>query len=213
MNLYRRYGKRILDLAITIPALVILSPVLLALYVMSAVKVGRPVFFTQKRAGQNGVIFRLFKFRSMTNAKGPDGALLPDSQRIPPYGAFLRKSSLDELPGLFNVVLGDLSLVGPRPLLPEYLPFYTERHGRRHDVRPGITGLAQINGRQLARFSERMEMDISYVNDCSLLLDLKILLMTIPKVLGSRGVVVGQDVQDVDDLGLSRGLAAASSAG
>jgi lipopolysaccharide/colanic/teichoic acid biosynthesis glycosyltransferase len=211
LSLYLRFGKRVLDLVIVIPALILLSPLFLLLAMLSVKNIGRPIFFKQRRAGKGGQVFEIYKFRSMTDARGPDGELLPDAQRIPPYGAFLRKSSLDELPGLFNVVKGNMSLVGPRPLLPQYLPYYSERHARRHEVHPGITGLAQINGRQLARFSERMEMDVWYVEHASLWTDLKILFMTIPKVLGSRGVVVGQEVEEVDDLGLSRGLKAPAS--
>jgi len=203
-RLYGKLGKRLLDLLIVIPALVLLAPLFLAVALATRVCLGSPVIFRQRRAGKNGKEFNILKFRSMLAASGPDGAPLPDASRTPPFGAFLRKSSLDELPGLINVLLGEMSLVGPRPLLPEYLTRYSERHGRRHEVRPGITGLAQINGRQLALFSNRMEMDVWYVENVSLWLDLKILALTLPKVLGSRGVVTGQNVKDVDDLGLSQ---------
>ena len=206
MSFYRRYGKRVFDVVVVVAALVVLSPLLIILALVSMAKIGRPILFRQVRAGKSGVPFRIFKFRSMTDARDADGRLLLDAQRIPPFGAFLRKSSLDELPGLLNVLVGDMSLVGPRPLLPAYLPYYSERHARRHEVRPGITGLAQINGRQLARFSERMEMDIDYVDHISFWKDVEILVTTIPKVMRSRGVVVGQEVEEVDDLGLSQGL-------
>ena len=206
MSLYRRFGKRAFDLVVVIPALVLLSPLFLILALVSVAKIGRPVFFRQRRAGKDGKPFRIYKFRSMNDKRDAEGNLLPDAQRIPPFGAFLRKSSLDELPGLLNVLQGEMSLVGPRPLLPDYLPYYSERHARRHEVRPGITGLAQINGRQLARFSERMEMDVDYVEHLSFWKDLEILVTTIPKVMRSRGVVVGQEVEEVDDLGLSQGL-------
>jgi len=210
-SFYKRFGKRILDLLIVIPALIVLAPLFLVLICATRLTMGSPVFFRQKRAGKNGKIFNILKFRSMLSASSPDGTPLPDALRTPPFGAFLRQSSLDELPGLINVLLGEMSLVGPRPLLPEYLPRYTERHGRRHEVLPGITGMAQINGRQLALFSSRMEMDVWYVEHVSLWLDFKILALTLPKVLGSRGVVTGQDVQDVDDLGLSQPLTAKQS--
>lgn len=200
---YLRYGKRLLDLAIVIPALLLLIPLFLLIVLGSLLTMGGPVFFSQVRAGRNGRPFRIYKFRSMKDARGEDGEPLPDDERTPAFGAFLRKSSLDELPGLFNVLRGEMSLVGPRPLLPEYLPRYNPYHARRHEVLPGITGMAQINGRQLALFSQRMELDVWYVENASLGTDLKILFMTLPKVLGARGYVPGQHVQDVDDLGLS----------
>jgi len=203
-DVYRRFGKRLLDLMIVIPALILLSPLFVLIALLSLWQIGWPVSFQQRRAGKDGRQFSIYKFRSMTDARNADGELRVDSERTPKYGALLRRSSLDELPGLLNVLKGDMSLVGPRPLLPEYLPYYSERHARRHEVSPGITGMAQVNGRQLATFSERMEMDVWYVEHVSLSNDIRLLLLTIPKVFGSRGVVVGQDVRDVDDLGLSR---------
>jgi len=202
-SFYKKYGKRALDLAIVIPSLILLSPLFFAVIVVSAIRLGWPVTFQQLRAGKNGKIFRIYKFRSMTFECNSEGVLLPDSERTPKYGAFLRRTSIDELPGLINVLMGDMSLVGPRPLLPEYLPYYSVRDGRRHEVVPGITGAAQLSGRQLATFSERMQKDVWYVDHVSLLTDIRLLLQTIPKVFGLQGVVVGQDVRDVDDLGLS----------
>ena len=203
-SLYARFGKRVLDLAIVVPSLILLTPLFLIVSLISGYQLGWPVTFRQLRAGRNGKVFNIFKFRSMSSECDGQGELLPDSLRTSKYGAFLRRLSIDELPGLFNVLKGQMSLVGPRPLLPEYLPYYSPDHARRHDVRPGITGVAQLNGRQLATFKERMEMDVWYVDNVSLLTDIKLLLKTIPKVLGVRGVVNGQDVRDVDDLGLSR---------
>jgi len=203
-SFYVRYGKRVLDLAIVVPSLILLSPLLILVACFSALDLGMPVLFRQFRAGRNGKIFNMYKFRSMSDELDAQGELLPDTLRLSRYGAFLRKTSIDELPGLLNVLKGEMSLVGPRPLLPEYLPYYSPRHARRHDVQPGITGVAQLNGRQLATFSERMEMDVWYVEHVSLLTDLRLLIKTIPKVLGVRGVVLGQDVRDVDDIGLSR---------
>ena len=203
-SLYARFGKRVLDLAIVIPSLMLLTPLFLIVSLISGYQLGWPVTFRQLRAGRNGKVFNIFKFRSMSSECDGQGELLPDSLRTSKYGAFLRRLSIDELPGLFNVLKGQMSLVGPRPLLPEYLPYYSPAHARRHEVRPGITGVAQLNGRQLATFKERMEMDIWYVDHVSFLTDLKLLFRTIPKVLGVRGVVIGQDVRDVDDLGLSR---------
>jgi len=204
---YLNYGKRLLDLAIVIPALLLLIPLFLLIVLGSLMTMGGPVFFSQTRAGRDGKPFKIYKFRSMKDVRGADGEPLPDEERTPAFGAFLRKSSLDELPGLLNVLRGEMSLVGPRPLLPEYLPRYNPYHARRHEVLPGITGMAQINGRQLALFSQRMELDVWYVENASLWTDLKILFMTLPKVLGARGVVPGQHVQDVDDLGLSKPVA------
>lgn len=195
--------KRILDVVGSVAGLVVLAPVIAGVAAAVRVGIGRPVLFRQVRAGRHGRPFALYKFRTMTDGRDAAGTLLSDAERLTRLGGLLRRTSLDELPGLWNVLRGDMSLVGPRPLLMEYLPHYTERQRRRHDVRPGITGLAQINGRQTVSFSKRIEMDVEYVEQQSLWLDLKILLLTVPRVFGSRGVVLGQEVEEVDDLGLS----------
>jgi lipopolysaccharide/colanic/teichoic acid biosynthesis glycosyltransferase len=180
---YRNYGKRWLDLALSISALVVSAPVMGLVAGLSYFNLGRPILFRQLRPGLNNQTFKVLKFRSMSNTCDATGTLLPDSQRLTPFGHFLRKTSLDELPQLWNVIKGDMSLVGPRPLLAEYLPYYTERESKRHSVRPGITGLAQINGRNCVPWNERLELDVYYVENCSLSLDLLILYNTIVKTL------------------------------
>lgn len=201
---YALEQKRSIDVLVAGMLLVILGPLLLALMILVRLKLGSPIFFRQKRPGLNGEIFTLVKFRSMTNARDAQGNLLPDHERLHPFGSFLRRSSLDELPELVNVLRSEMSLVGPRPLLVEYLPNYTPEQARRHDVRPGITGWAQINGRQDIMFSKRLELDVWYVDHCSPWLDLKILLLTALKVVAWTGVRPGQDVAQVDDLGLNK---------
>ena len=180
--------KRTIDLVIALSALVILFPVLLLVAIFTRIYLGRPVLFIQRRPGLNGQPFDLLKFRTMKEASDSDGCPLPDARRLTRYGKFLRSSSLDELPGLWNVVKGEMSLVGPRPLLMEYLPLYTEEQARRHDVRPGITGWAQVNGRNAIRWEEKFAADIWYVDNHSLALDFKILVMTMSKVLKKDGV-------------------------
>jgi len=168
--------------------LVILSPVLLGLGIAALIKMGWPALFTQARTGLKGKIFRIVKFRSMTNAKDPAGNLLPDAERLTPFGRFLRRTSLDELPELFNVLTGDMSLVGPRPLLPEYLPYYSPEQRRRHDVAPGLTGWTQINGRNALTWEDKFALDTWYVDNVSLGLDVKILFKTLGIILSGRGV-------------------------
>ena len=180
--------KRLLDIAGSAVALVLLAPVLAAVALLVRLKLGSPVLFSQIRPGLRGTPFRMIKFRSMTDARDAAGALLPDAQRLPPFGRFLRASSLDELPELWNVLKGDMSLVGPRPLLMEYLPLYTPEQARRHEVRPGITGWAQINGRNAIGWEEKFRLDVWYVDHRSLLLDLRIVALTIAHVLRPRGV-------------------------
>ena len=188
MSFYRKYGKRIFDLCLTIPAFVVLSPVMGVTAVLVAVKLGRPVLFTQKRPGYQEKIFRMYKFRSMTDERDKDGNLLPDEVRLTPFGEKLRSTSLDELPELLNILKGDMSLVGPRPLLVQYLPLYNKRQHRRHDVRPGITGLAQINGRNSISWEEKFEYDVQYVENLSFKGDIKILFDTVFKVLKKEGI-------------------------
>lgn len=176
-------AKRLIDFCAAAGALLLLSPLLLAVTILVRMKLGSPVLFHQMRPGRNGEAFAMLKFRSMTDARDANGALLPDARRLTSFGKFLRSSSLDELPGLWNVVRGDMSLVGPRPLLMEYLPLYTAEQARRHDVRPGLTGWAQINGRNALNWEEKFAFDCWYVDNHSLWLDIRILVLTVGKVL------------------------------
>ena len=180
--------KRTIDLVLALPALLILLPAMLLVAILTRIYLGKPVLFMQERPGLDCRPFNLVKFRTMKDAVDADGHSLPDAERLTRYGKFLRNTSLDELPGLWNVVKGDMTLVGPRPLLMEYLPLYTEEQARRHDVRPGITGWAQVNGRNAISWDDKFAADIWYIDNQSLALDLKILLMTISKVLKKDGV-------------------------
>ncbi|MCF6439039.1 sugar transferase [Pseudoalteromonas luteoviolacea] len=166
----------------------VLSPVILLVAILIRLKLGGPILFTQSRPGLNGKIFKMMKFRTMLDAQDKDGNLLPDEQRMTPFGTLLRATSLDELPGLLNVLKGDMSLVGPRPLLVQYLPLYSEEQARRHNVRPGITGWAQVNGRNAISWEEKFTLDIWYVDNQSLMLDFKILLLTVKKVFVREGI-------------------------
>ncbi|MDQ0155356.1 sugar transferase [Robertmurraya andreesenii] len=180
--------KRILDLFISILGLIVLAPLMLLVALLIKWKLGAPVLFKQKRPGLHGAPFDLYKFRSMSNERDHDGKLLPDHLRITSLGVFLRKFSLDELPQLINVLKGELSLVGPRPLLMEYLPLYSEKQARRHLVKPGITGWAQVNGRNSITWEEKFELDVWYVEHQTFLLDLKILWLTFLKVIRSENI-------------------------
>ncbi len=180
--------KRVIDIVVASVGLLFLSPAIALIAVLIAVKHGRPVFLSQPRPGLGGRSFRMIKFRTMTNACGPDGQLLPDAERLTGLGQFLRATSLDELPEFCNVLRGHMSLVGPRPLLMEYLPLYTSEQARRHDVRPGITGWAQVNGRNALSWEEKFALDVWYVDNHGFLLDLKILLLTAKKVLVREGI-------------------------
>lgn len=175
--------KRAVDLVISIMALFLFSPILLIVAILVRKNLGSPVLFRQVRPGMSDRSFNMLKFRSMNNAKDQDGSLLPDAQRLPRFGQLLRSSSLDELPGLINVIRGDMSIVGPRPLLVEYLPLYDRVQKRRHEVRPGITGWAQVNGRNTISWEQKFEYDVWYVDNQSLWLDIKIILLTAMKVL------------------------------
>ena len=188
MGFYKKHGKRILDLCLAVPALVVLSPVMGITAVLVAVKLGRPVLFTQTRPGYKERIFKMYKFRSMTDERDGRGELLPDEVRLTPFGRRLRSTSLDELPELFNIIKGDISLVGPRPLLVQYLPLYNRRQRRRHDVKPGITGLAQINGRNSISWEEKFEYDVRYVETLSFRGDIRILFETVFKVFRREGI-------------------------
>jgi lipopolysaccharide/colanic/teichoic acid biosynthesis glycosyltransferase len=180
--------KRLFDLMAATLALLLLALLLLALAWQIRRKLGSPVLFRQVRPGLHGQPFTMVKFRTMTDERGPDGALLPDAQRLTPFGHFLRASSLDELPELWNVLKGDMSLVGPRPLLMEYLPLYTHEQARRHQVRPGITGWAQVNGRNAISWEDKFKLDVWYVDNQSLWLDIKVLWLTVKKVLVRDGI-------------------------
>lgn len=185
-----KYIKRILDIISSLLAIIILSPLLGMLTVIGAFEMKGNPFFTQERPGKDEKIFKLVKFRTMTNAKDENGELLSDAERLTKYGKFLRNTSLDELPELFNILKGDMSVIGPRPLLVQYLPYYTEEERHRHDVRPGLSGLAQANGRNNVTWEEKFAWDIKYVNEMSLILDINILLKTVFNVLKRDDVVV-----------------------
>lgn len=180
--------KRTFDFLVALCALIVLSPVLLVVSVWVAVALGRPVLFRQVRPSKDGKPFRMCKFRSMTDGRDKDGNLLPDSERLTRFGKFLRSSSLDELPGLWNVLKGDMSLVGPRPLLMAYLPLYSPEQARRHEVRPGITGWAQVNGRNAISWDDKFRLDVWYVDNQSFWLDIRILLLTVKKVFARDGI-------------------------
>jgi lipopolysaccharide/colanic/teichoic acid biosynthesis glycosyltransferase len=180
--------KRLFDIVVSACALLVLALPLLVVVWMVRRKLGSPVFFIQVRPGMHGKPFKMVKFRSMTSERGPDGELLPDAVRLTPFGRFLRATSLDELPELWNVLKGDMSLVGPRPLLMEYLPLYSPEQARRHEVRPGITGWAQVNGRNAIGWEDKFKLDVWYVDRRSLWLDIKILWLTVKKVLVREGI-------------------------
>ena len=187
-RLYRDYIKRFLDIVLSAGAIIVLSPVMAVTAVLVRVKLGSPVLFKQKRPGKDERIFEMYKFRSMTDARDENGELLPDDVRLTSFGKKLRASSLDELPELFNILKGDMSVVGPRPLSEVYLPFYTEKEHHRHDVRPGLTGLAQVNGRNNLSWEEKFAYDLQYINKISFSGDATILLKTVGKVLDHEGI-------------------------
>lgn len=188
LTVYRCTGKRIFDLLIALPALILLSPLLTVLALLVRVNLGAPVLFRQRRPGLHGKPFEMVKFRTMTDARDASGVLLPDAERLTAFGRFLRSTSLDELPELWNVVRGDMSLVGPRPLLMQYLPLYTPEQARRHDVRPGVTGWAQVNGRNAISWEQKFAYDVWYVDNLSFWLDLKILWLTVRKIIAREGI-------------------------
>lgn len=184
----QRILKSIVDRSIAGFALLILSPILLVVAIAIAIRMGRPVIFTQPRPGKDGRIFTFYKFRTMTDERDEQGNLLPDEQRLIPFGQFLRKTSLDELPQFWNILKGDMSFVGPRPLLVDYLERYSPEQARRHEVRPGITGLAQINGRNAISWQEKFKLDVWYIDNWSLWLDVKVLALTFLKVVQQEGI-------------------------
>jgi|SRR5579884_1792612 len=200
--MYRRLGKRLFDLVLTVPALVLLTPVFVVIALLVRWRLGKPILFRQRRPGRGEALFDIIKFRSMTTACDPSGKLLPDRERLTRFGRLLRASSLDELPELFNVLKGEMSLVGPRPLHPKYGPYYTSTERCRFEVLPGITGWAQINGRNNLGWDERLACDVWYVENCSLWLDLKILAITVFKVLRRADVQVDPKsaMRNLDDV-------------
>ena len=187
--IYARFIKRILDFLLSLCAIIVLSPVLLVLCILVRTKLGSPIFFKQERPGRNEKIFTLCKFRTMTDERDENGNLLPDNVRLTKFGKFLRSTSLDELPELLNILKGDMSIIGPRPLLVSYLPYYSEREKLRHSVRPGLTGLAQVSGRNFIDWDKRMEKDVEYVENLSFAMDIKVLWMTVQTVLGHQDEV------------------------
>lgn len=190
-GVYARYIKRILDVLLSGCALIVLSPVLLIVAVLVRVKLGSPVIFCQERPGKDEKIFKMYKFRSMTDARDENGELLPDEVRLTHFGKVLRSTSLDELPELWNIFKGDMSIVGPRPLLAKYLPRYSAEQHHRHDVRPGLTGLAQVNGRNAISWEEKFRLDVEYVRHITFAGDVKIVLATVGKVLHHEGISGG----------------------
>lgn len=186
--MYRKFIKRILDIVFSLLLLIVFSPIFLVLMLLVKIKLGSPIFFIQERPGKNGKIFNLYKFRTMTEKKDENGNLISDEERITPFGKLLRSTSLDELPELYNILKGEMSFVGPRPLLVEYLEFYNEKQKHRHDVKPGLTGLAQVTGRNLLSWEERFDLDVKYVEEMNFLLDIKILFKTIAVVLKRVGI-------------------------
>lgn len=198
--MYCKYLKHLLDFTIVLCVLVVIWPILLVIIIwLHFANKGAGVFFTQERPGKNGKIFDVLKFKSMTDERDKDGKLLPDNQRLTRIGRFIRSTSIDELPQLFNVIKGDMSLIGPRPLVTIYLPYYNEKEKHRHDVRPGITGWAQVNGRKSITWEQKLAYDIDYVNNMSFWLDVKIFFLTVYKVFKRENVGVGVDVIDFDD--------------
>ena len=181
--MYRKFFKRVIDIFLSGFALLILSPLFILLAIMVRVKLGSPVFFKQQRPGKNEKVFTMYKFRTMTDEKDEEGNLLPDEKRLTRFGKFLRATSLDELPEIWNIFKGDMSIVGPRPLLVQYLPLYNEFQKRRHEVKPGLTGLAQVSGRNAISWDEKFKKDIEYIDNISFWLDVKIFFKTIKKVL------------------------------
>lgn len=186
--LYKNFIKRIMDFMLALAALLILSPVLIIVALLVKFKLGSPVIFKQERPGLNEKIFTMYKFRTMTDEKDDNGNLLPDEVRLTKFGKFLRVSSLDELPELWNILIGDMSIVGPRPLLVEYLELYNEHQEKRHNVRPGLTGLAQVNGRNAISWEEKFNLDVEYVDNVSFIGDWKIIFLTLKKVFIREGI-------------------------
>lgn len=191
--MYAKYIKRILDLILSLMALIVLMPLMIIIGILVRINLGSPIIFKQKRPGKNEKIFTLYKFRTMTDKRDIDGNLLPDEYRLTKFGKFLRSTSLDELPELINIIKGDMAIVGPRPLLVEYLPYYTEEEKHRHDVRLGLTGLAQVNGRNAISWEEKLKYDTEYIKKISFYSDLKIIFKTIKKTIKREDILMGNE--------------------
>lgn len=191
--MYAKYIKRILDLILSLMALIVLMPLMIIIGILVRINLGSPIIFKQKRPGKNEKIFTLYKFRTMTDKRDIDGNLLPDEYRLTKFGKFLRSTSLDELPELINIIKGDMAIVGPRPLLVEYLPYYTEEEKHRHDVRPGLTGLAQVNGRNAISWEEKLKYDTEYIKKIFFYSDLKIIFKTIKKTIKREDILMGNE--------------------
>jgi lipopolysaccharide/colanic/teichoic acid biosynthesis glycosyltransferase len=204
-SIYRKYIKRLMDFILALIAIIVLSPVFIIISLLVKINLGSPIIFKQKRPGLNEKLFIIYKFRTMTDEKNNYGELLPDSTRLTKFGILLRSTSLDELPELFNILRGNMSLVGPRPLLEEYLPYYTESEKSRHSVRPGLSGLAQINGRNNIDWNIRLNLDMEYVKNISFILDMKIILKTIKKVI-KREDVMTENKEIFTDLQTERSI-------
>lgn len=202
--MYRKYIKRIIDFSLSFIALIILSPIFLIVSILVKIKLGTPVIFKQERPGLNEKVFTLYKFRTMNDKKDENGNLLSDSERLTKFGKMLRSTSLDELPELINILKGDMSIVGPRPLLTRYMEYYTDEERKRHSVRPGLTGLAQSNGRNLLTWEERFKLDIEYVNNITFSRDINILFKTIKKLFKTNEILTG-DENIIKDLDVERG--------
>lgn len=202
-GIYRRFFKRPMDFFLSLIAIIILSPVLLIVSILVRVKLGSPIIFKQERPGLNEKIFTMYKFRTMTDGKDAEGKLLPDSVRLTKFGRLLRATSLDELPELFNILKGDMSIVGPRPLLEKYLPYYSARERLRHSVRPGLSGLAQINGRNNLDWNNRLGLDVEYVQNIRFYTDLVIILKTVLKAIKREDITI-VDQSDLSDLHVER---------
>lgn len=200
--MYKKYIKRLLDIILSLIGIIILSPLLIILYFLVLIFMGFPAIFKQARPGKNEKIFHLYKFRTMTNKKDKNGKLLPDDKRLTKFGKFLRKTSLDELPELFNILFGQMSFIGPRPLLVEYLDYYTEEEHHRHDVTPGLTGWAQVNGRNLVNWDKKFQLDLEYVNNLTFKMDLKVIFKTIKVVLCREGINTesGNTMEKLNDI-------------
>lgn len=196
-GLYERYFKRLLDIILSFIAIILLSPVFLIVALLVRIKLGSPVIFKQNRPGLNEKIFTMYKFRTMTDERDENGNLLPNEMRHTKFGKFLRSTSLDELPELFNIVKGDMSIIGPRPLLIEYLPLYNSHQKRRHEVRPGLSGLAQVKGRNSLSWEEKFDLDVEYVEKVRFIIDVKIILLTIKKVFFRDGIDFDNEIKDI----------------
>lgn len=186
--MYRKFIKRLLDFVLAFIAIIVLSPIILITTILVRIKLGKPVLFLQKRPGLNGEVFNIYKFRTMTNGRDVKGDLLSDEKRLTKFGKFLRSTSIDELPGFINILKGDMSIIGPRPLLVQYLPLYNETQKRRHEVRPGLSGLAQVNGRNAITWEEKFNYDVLYVDNITFIGDMKIIFKTVKNVMLRKGI-------------------------